>query len=45
VNSVFLRDSTAVSDSMMLLFGGSLSKGDAVSDMWFLLVVMFKLVL
>lgn len=29
VNSVFLRDSTAVSDSMMLLFGGSLSKGDA----------------
>lgn len=29
VNSVFLRDSTAVSDSMLLLFGGSLSKGDA----------------
>ncbi|CAL5209964.1 unnamed protein product [Lathyrus oleraceus] len=29
VNSVFLRDSTAVSDSVVLLFGGSLSKGDA----------------
>ncbi|KAJ1380761.1 P-loop containing nucleoside triphosphate hydrolase [Sesbania bispinosa] len=28
VNSVFLRDSTAVSDSVVLLFGGSLSKGD-----------------
>ncbi|KAG8366677.1 hypothetical protein BUALT_Bualt17G0104400 [Buddleja alternifolia] len=28
VNSVFLRDSTAVSDSMLLLFGGSISKGD-----------------
>ncbi|XP_057423201.1 DExH-box ATP-dependent RNA helicase DExH5, mitochondrial isoform X2 [Lotus japonicus] len=29
VNSVFLRDSTAVSDSVVLLFGGNLSKGDA----------------
>ncbi|XP_027363417.1 DExH-box ATP-dependent RNA helicase DExH5, mitochondrial [Abrus precatorius] len=29
VNSVFLRDSTAVSDSVLLLFGGSLMKGDA----------------
>ncbi|CAL0316400.1 unnamed protein product [Lupinus luteus] len=29
VNSIFLRDSTAVSDSAVLLFGGSLSKGDA----------------
>ncbi|KAL0430195.1 UNVERIFIED_CONTAM: DExH-box ATP-dependent RNA helicase DExH5, mitochondrial [Sesamum radiatum] len=28
VNSVFLRDSTAVSDSMLLLFGGSIMKGD-----------------
>ncbi|KAF3431950.1 hypothetical protein FNV43_RR26686 [Rhamnella rubrinervis] len=28
VNSVFLRDSTAVSDSVLLLFGGSLSRGD-----------------
>ncbi|KAK4409656.1 DExH-box ATP-dependent RNA helicase DExH5, mitochondrial [Sesamum angolense] len=28
VNSVFLRDSTAVSDSMLLLFGGSITKGD-----------------
>lgn len=29
VNSVFLRDSTAVTDSALLLFGGSLSKGDS----------------
>ncbi|GMP59060.1 hypothetical protein CsSME_00022494 [Camellia sinensis var. sinensis] len=28
VNSVFLRDSTAVSDSVLLLFGGSISRGD-----------------
>ncbi|XP_030496741.1 DExH-box ATP-dependent RNA helicase DExH5, mitochondrial isoform X1 [Cannabis sativa] len=28
VNSVFLRDSTAVNDSMLLLFGGSISSGD-----------------
>ncbi|KAK3421603.1 hypothetical protein EUGRSUZ_G02228 [Eucalyptus grandis] len=28
VKSVFLRDSTAVSDSMLLLFGGSFSRGD-----------------
>jgi ATP-dependent RNA helicase DHX36 len=28
VNSVFLRDSTAVSDSMLLLFGGSFFRGD-----------------
>ncbi|XP_022862842.1 DExH-box ATP-dependent RNA helicase DExH5, mitochondrial-like isoform X2 [Olea europaea var. sylvestris] len=28
VNSVFLRDSTAVSDSVLLLFGGGISKGD-----------------
>ncbi|XP_059643841.1 DExH-box ATP-dependent RNA helicase DExH3-like [Cornus florida] len=27
VNSVFLRDSTAVSDSVVLLFGGKISKG------------------
>lgn len=31
VNSVFLRDSTAVSDSVLLLFGGSISRGDTVS--------------
>ncbi|KAL2904761.1 DExH-box ATP-dependent RNA helicase DExH5 mitochondrial [Bienertia sinuspersici] len=29
VNSVFLRDSTAVSDSMLLLFGGNIVKGEA----------------
>ncbi|CAI0431841.1 unnamed protein product [Linum tenue] len=28
VNAVFLRDSTAVSDSTLLLFGGSIMKGD-----------------
>ncbi|KAL8224368.1 hypothetical protein R6Q57_019843 [Mikania cordata] len=28
VNSIFLRDSTAISDSVLLLFGGTLSKGD-----------------
>ncbi|KAJ9554205.1 hypothetical protein OSB04_018250 [Centaurea solstitialis] len=28
VNSIFLRDSTAVSDSVLLLFGGSIMKGD-----------------
>ncbi|PON73741.1 DEA(D/H)-box RNA helicase family protein [Parasponia andersonii] len=28
VNSVFLRDSTAVTDSVLLLFGGSISSGD-----------------
>lgn len=28
VNSVFLRDSTAISDSVLLLFGGSISKGE-----------------
>ncbi|KAL1208261.1 DExH-box ATP-dependent RNA helicase DExH5 [Cardamine amara subsp. amara] len=28
VNSVFLRDSTAVSDSVLILFGGSISKGN-----------------
>ncbi|KAK9276788.1 hypothetical protein L1049_006324 [Liquidambar formosana] len=28
VNSVFLRDSTAVSDSLLLLFGGGISRGD-----------------
>ncbi|PIA63667.1 hypothetical protein AQUCO_00201187v1 [Aquilegia coerulea] len=28
VNSVFLRDSTAISDSVVLLFGGSISRGE-----------------
>ncbi|XP_022775913.1 DExH-box ATP-dependent RNA helicase DExH5, mitochondrial isoform X4 [Durio zibethinus] len=28
VNSIFLRDSTAVSDSVLLLFGGSISRGN-----------------
>ncbi|GAB4828826.1 hypothetical protein Ancab_018487 [Ancistrocladus abbreviatus] len=29
VNSVFLRDSTAISDSVLLLFGGNIVKGEA----------------
>ncbi|KAG7032056.1 DExH-box ATP-dependent RNA helicase DExH5, mitochondrial, partial [Cucurbita argyrosperma subsp. argyrosperma] len=33
VNSIFLRDSTAISDSMLLLFGGSISKGDQVGHL------------
>lgn len=32
VNAVFLRDSTAVSDSAVLLFGGDVSKGGLVSS-------------
>lgn len=31
VNSVFLRDSTGVSDSVLLLFGGNISRGGLVS--------------
>lgn len=31
VNSVFLRDSTGVSDSVVLLFGGHVSRGGLVS--------------
>ncbi|WCJ33256.1 DExH-box ATP-dependent RNA helicase DExH3 [Euphorbia peplus] len=33
VNAVFLRDSTAVSDSVLLLFGGSISKGDTAGHL------------
>lgn len=36
MNSVFLRDSTAVSDTVLLLFGGSFSKGDIVSILFLL---------
>lgn len=31
VNAVFLRDSTGVSDSILLLFGGNISRGGLVS--------------
>lgn len=31
VNSVFLRDSTGVSDSVVLLFGGNVSSGGLVN--------------
>lgn len=30
VNTVFIRDSTGVSDSVLILFGGALIKGDTV---------------
>ncbi|KAK9091392.1 hypothetical protein Sjap_024569 [Stephania japonica] len=32
VNSVFLRDSTAISDSVLLLFGGELSRGPLLNS-------------
>jgi hypothetical protein len=32
VNSVFLRDSTAIPDSVLLLFGGNLQQGGLVSS-------------
>lgn len=32
VNTVFIRDSTGVSDSILILFGGSLCKGEMVSS-------------
>lgn len=32
MNTVFLRDSTAVSDSILLLFGGDVSQGGLVSS-------------
>lgn len=37
VNSVFLRDSTGVSDSVLLLFGGNISRGGLVSSLFILL--------
>ena len=39
VNSVFLRDSTGVSDSVLLLFGGNISRGGLVSS--FIWVIPF----
>lgn len=33
VNSVFLRDSTGISDSVLLLFGGNISRGGLVSSL------------
>ena len=40
VNSVFLRDSTAVSDSMILLFGGNILRGDTVNFSNFIYIVI-----
>lgn len=41
VNSVFLRDSTAISDSILLLFGGNIKQGGLVCC--FALLVLEKL--
>lgn len=41
VNSVFIRDSTGVSDSVVLLFGGNVSNGGLVS-LYDFLVFNFK---
>ena len=40
VNSVFLRDSTAVSDSVLLLFGGKISRGGLVCSFLFVLATI-----
>ena len=32
VNAVFLRDSTGISDSVLLLFGGNVSRGGLVNS-------------
>lgn len=39
VNSVFIRDSTGVSDSVLLLFGGNISRGGLVCS--FALLCLF----
>lgn len=39
VNSVFLRDSTGVSDSVLLLFGGNISQGPLVCFLFILMIV------
>lgn len=44
MNSVFLRDSTAVSDSVLLLFGGTISRGETVSYL-FVYIYFFHLFL
>lgn len=43
VNSVFLRDSTAVSDSVLLLFGGKISSGGMVSYLFLILLLLLWL--
>lgn len=43
VNSVFLRDSTAVSDSVVLLFGGSVYKGGLVSFLLLFILIIASL--
>lgn len=37
VKCLFIHDSTAVSDSVLLLFGGSILKGDAVKSFIYIL--------
>lgn len=39
VNTVFIRDSTGVSDSILLLFGGNLLKGEMVTSIWVFICV------
>lgn len=41
VNSVFLRDSTGISDSMLLLFGGNISRGGLVSSYFIIFSSLF----
>ena len=43
VNAVFLRDSTAVSDSVLLLFGGDISRGLQVKSKIFYLFPCLRL--
>ena len=41
VNSVFLRDSTGISDSVLLLFGGNISRGGLVRLLILDMIVTF----
>lgn len=43
VNTVFIRDSTGVSDSILILFGGALSPGAMVSFIWLLILGIISL--
>lgn len=45
VNSVFLRDSTGISDSVLLLFGGNISRGGLVSSFCSVMLIASREVL
>lgn len=45
VNSVFIRDSTGVSDSVLLLFGGNISRGGLVCSLTLLCLACFSEIL